>query len=279
LSVSLFDIQFGLNIAPWENQDLVSCLTRLTDLGYNGIEVTFKTFDNYADRVTILKEIVDNVGIEITSYVLKMDFNNLAKDSSILDQFQKVADFLQKMGGKYIILEQGLKATDDPDIHNQMAEFEKAITDFSGICADNNSELIYHPTPDSFITSPEMMNQVVELIYPLGTRICLDICDFITMGVHPIRFMDNYFDAVNIVHLNDMKILKGKKSWMINPPEKTHLGQGKVDLTGIWKYLQANEYKGWVIAECPPESSIDVDVDKATQFINKDMEVFLTNVL
>jgi inosose dehydratase len=279
LSLSLFDIQFGLNIGPWENNDLVPCLTRLTDLGYNGVEVTFNTFHNYSDRIIILKEIVDNVGIEIVSYVLKMNFGNLSKDSSILDQFQKVADFIQKMGGRYIIIEQGLPAENDPDTEVQFMDFERAITDFAGICSDSGAELIYHPTPDSFITSPEIMDQVVELIYPLGTRMCLDLSDFILMGIHPLQFMKDYFDAISIVHLNDMKILKGKKSWMINPPEKTLLGQGKVDIKGLWTYLQANQYKGWVIAECPEGSSMETDVDKTTQFINRDMEVFLTNVL
>ena len=279
MSISLFDIQFGLNIGPWENKELVPCLTRLTDLGYNGVEVTFNTFNNYADRITILREIVDNVGIEIVSYVLRMDFNHLTKDSSILDQFQKVADFIHKMGGRYIILEQGMCAESNPDVEVQLSEFEKAITDFSGICADSGADLIYHPTPDSFITSPEMMDRVVELIYPLGTRICLDVSDFILMGIHPVNFMKNYFDSVSIVHLNDMKILKGKKSWMINMPEKTILGQGKVDIQGLWTFLQAKEYKGWVIAECPPGSTIGGDVDKTTQYINKDMEVFLTNLL
>ena len=86
----------------------------------------------------------------------------------------------------------------------------------SGICADTGIQLVYHPTPDSFISSPEIMDRMVELIYPLGARICLDVCDFLLMGIHPIEFMKNYFDAVSIIHMNDMKILKGKKSWMIN---------------------------------------------------------------
>lgn len=279
MSVSLFDIQFGINIGPWENKELVPCLTKLTRLGYNGVEVTFNTYENYSDRLTILKEIVDNVGIEIVSYVLKMDFNELAKDFSILDQFQRVADFIQDIGGKYIIIEQGMKVEWEPDVETQLVEFERAITDFSGICADSGVQLVYHPTPDSFISSPEIMDRMVELIYPLGARICVDVCDFLLMGIHPIEFMKNYFDAVSIVHMNDMKILKGKKSWMINKPEKVILGQGKVDLKSIWVYLQANEYKGWIITECPPGSLIDEDVDKTTQFLNKDMEVFLTNLL
>jgi inosose dehydratase len=279
LSASLFDVQFGINIGPWENKELVPCLTKLTRLGYNGVEVTFNTYENYSDRLTILKEIVDNVGIEIVSYVLKMDFNELAKDFSILDQFQRVADFIQDIGGKYIIIEQGMNVEWQPDVETQLIEFERAITDFSGICADSGVQLVYHPTPDSFINSPEVMDRMVELIYPLGARICVDVCDFLLMGIHPIEFMKNYFDAVSIVHLNDMKILKGKKSWMINKPEKVVLGQGKVDLKSIWVYLQANEYKGWIITECPPGSTIEEDVDKTTQYINKDMEVFLTNLL
>lgn len=279
MSVSLFDIQFGINIAPWENKEIVPCLTKLTKLGYNGVEVTFNTYQNYSDRIAILKEIVDNVGIEIVSYVLKMDFNELAKDFSILDQFQRVADFVQDIGGKYIIIEQGMKVEWQPDIETQLIEFERAITDFSGICADSGVQLVYHPTPDSFISSSEILDRMVEIIYPLGARICMDVCDFLLMGIHPIEFMKNYFDAVSIIHLNDMKILKGKKSWMINKPEKAILGQGKVDLKSIWIYLQANQYKGWVITDCPKGSDLEEDIDKTTQYINKELEVFLTNLL
>jgi len=279
LSLSLFDIQFGLNIRPWENKELVPCLTRLTDLGYNGVEVTYKTFANYSDRISILKEIVDNVGIEIVSYLLRMDFNSLAKDSSVLDQFQKIADFINKMGGRYIILEQGFRAEKDPDKEVLLSEFERAITDFSGICADAGVDLVFLPTPDGFISDSEMMDQVVELIYPLGTRMALDVCDFMTMGIHPIEFMDSYLDAISIVRLNDMKISKNKKTHQFELPQRTLLGQGKVDLLSIWNFLQANSYKGWVIAECPEEASLSEGVDKTTSYINKDMEVFLTNVL
>lgn len=168
MSVSLFDIQFGLNIGPWESSELVQCLTKLTRLGYNGVEVTMETYDNYGDRISILKEIVNDVGIEITSYVLKMDFTDLAKDSSILDQFQRVADFIHNMGGKYIIVEQGMRVDWNADLDVQLSEFERVVTDFAGICADSNVELIYHPTLDSFIRSSEVMDRVVELIYPLG---------------------------------------------------------------------------------------------------------------
>ncbi|MBF0198159.1 MAG: sugar phosphate isomerase/epimerase [Planctomycetes bacterium] len=279
LAISLFDVQFGLNIGPWENDKLVPCLTKLTRLGYNGVEVTINTYDNYGDRLTVLQEIVDDVGIEIVSYVLDMNFYDLSRDFSILDQFQKVASFIQSMGGKYIIVEQGLPPANNADIDTQLNDFEKAVTDFSGICVDSGVELIFHPTPNSFISNNEIMDRMVELIYPLGARICLDVCDFLKMGVHPIQFMKKYFDAVKIVHLNDMKILKGKKSWMINPPEQTLLGQGRVDINSIWTYLQANEYKGWVIASCPEDATLEEGIDKTTHFINKELEVFLTNML
>lgn len=279
MSTTLFDIQFGLNIGPWEDDDLVPCLTKLTKMGYNGVEVTQNTYEHYSDRVDILHEIINDVGIEVVSYVLKMNFNELASDFSILDQFQKVADFIKAIGGKYIIIEQGLSVENDPDTEVQLSEFERAVTDFSGICKDSGIELIYHPTPDSFVTGSDMMDRIVELIYPLGARICFDVCDFMKMGIHPIQFMKKYFDAISIVHLNDMKILKGKKSWMINEPVQTLLGQGKVDINSIWLFLQAMEYKGWIVAQCPEGSTLGKDVDKTTQFINKDMEVFLTNLL
>ncbi len=279
LSTTLFDIQFGLNIGPWENDDLVPCLTKLTQLGYNGVEVTKKTFDNYSDRVDVLQEIINNVGIEVTSYVLKMNFNELVTDFSILDQFQDVVDFVKAVGGKFMIIEQGLDVEDNPDIEVQLSEFERAVTDFSGICKDSGVELIYHPTPNSFVTNSDIMDRVVELIYPLGARVCFDVCEYMKIGIHPIQFMKKYFDAISIVHLNDMKILKGKKSWMINEPVQTVLGQGKIDLKSIWLYLQAMEYKGWVVAQCPEEATLDEGVAKTTNFLNKDLEVFLTNLL
>lgn len=281
MSLSLFDIQFGLNIGPWENKDLVPCLTKLTGQGYNGVEVTFNTYRNYSDRITILKEIVDNVGIQIVSYVLKLDFRHLSKDSSILDQFQKVADFIQKMGGKYIIIEQGIQAgaEQEEDIDVLLQEFERAITDFSGICSDSGAELVYSPTPDSFIRSERVLEQVVELIYPLGVRMSMDVCDMMKMGFHPIEVLRKYLDAISIVHLSDMKILKGKKSHIINEPQSTILGQGKVDLKSVWHYLQANEYKGWIVARSAKETNMSEDINKTTQYLNKGLEVFLTNVL
>jgi len=279
LTSSLFDIQFCINIGPWEQESLIPCLTELTRQGFNGIEVTSDTYHNFSDRIGILKEIVHNVGIEIVSYVLKMDFSQLSTDSSLLDQFQRVANFIRSMGGQYIIIEQGMKAEWDPIVEDQLADFERMITDFAGICRESGVELVFHPTADSFIRSSEVMDRMVELTYPLGTRICMDVCEFMTMGIHPIQFMKKYFDAIRIVHFNDMKINKGKNSSVLFPPEKTVLGAGKVDLKSIWTYLQAMEYKGWIVIDCPHDTSMDKDIARVTRYLSKDLEVFLTNLL
>lgn len=278
-SISLFDIQFGINIAPWENEELVKCLTRVTKLGYNGVEVTGRTYREYADRIEILKEITDDVGIDITSYVLPLNFHDLARDSTLLDHFQRLASFIQKVGGSYIIIEQGLKPEWKPNEEDQLQDLERYITDFAGICSDSDVELIFHPTPQSFIRTPDMLERVVELIYPLGSRICFDICSLLQMGVHPIQFMKKYFDAIKVVHFNDMKIIKDKKGTSYQLPEKMLLGKGRVDLESIWLYLQAMEYKGWVIAEVPEHADLQQGIDTTTDYFSKSLEVFLTNLL
>lgn len=276
---TLFDIQFAMNIGPWEDLSLVPCLTRMTKLGYNGVEVTNRTFDSFVDRVEIFKEITEDVGIEVISYELKLDFDEVVADAALLDRFTRLAGFIHDIGGKFVIIEQGLKPEWKCDVDAQLSHFERILTDFSGICSDCGVELILHPTPDSFIRTPEIMGRVVELIYPLGCRVCFDVCNFMTMGIHPIRFIKKYFDAIRIVHLNDMKILKGKKTWTLNPPEKALLGQGKVDLKSVWLYLQAMEYKGWIIVECPMGVPMKKGLETTTNYLTKEMEVFLTNTL
>ena len=253
------------------------CLTRLTKLGYNGTEVTHRTYNRFGDCVEIFNEITQDVGIEVVSYVLKMDFDEVATNAALLDHFTHLAGFIHAIGGSYVIMEQGLLARWNANPEEQLNHFERFVTDFAGICTDADVELIYHPTPDSFIRTPEMMDRVVELAYPLGCRICFDICDFMQMGVHPLQFLKKYLDAVRIIHFNDMKILKGKKAWMINLPEKTLIGQGKVDLKSIWIYLQAMEYKGWIVVDCPLSTTMRKGIDATTHFLTKEMEVFLTN--
>lgn len=279
MTTTLFDTQFALNIGPWEKSSLVSCLTQMTRLGYNGIEVTDQTFQHYGDRVEIFREIADDVGIQVISYELKMDFDQVVKDATLLDHFTRLAGFIQAIGGKYVIVEQGLRPDHKVEEKERLASFERFLTDFSGICSDCGVELIFHPTPDSFISGPDIMNRVVELIYPLGCRICFDISNTMLMGVHPIQFLKKYFDAIKIVHMNDMKILKGKKAWVLTLPEPCMLGDGKVDLRSIWLVLQAMEYKGWIVVECPDGTPLKEGLEKTTGYITKDMEVFLTNTL
>ncbi len=279
MSESLFDTQFAMNIDSWERGDLVTCLTKLTQMGYDGIEVTNGTYVSFGDRVQILREIIDDVGIKLVSYVLKLDFDEVAENHTLLDHFSRLADFVHKLKGKYVIVEQGLPCTWQTDVEEQLNHFEKVITDFAGICADNNVELVFHPTHDSFIRTPEMLDRVVELIYPLGCRICFDVCSFMSMGVHPIQFLKKYFDAVRVIHLNDMKILKGKKAWMINPPNQTLLGDGKVDLKAVWLFLQAMEYKGWIIIDNPPKTSLEEGMDRVTKYLNSNLEIYLTNTI
>ena len=94
MTTALFDTQFGINIGPWELGDLVPCLTRLTKLGYNGIEVTHRTYNSFGDRVEIFNEITQDVGIEVVSYVLKMDFDEVATNAALLDHFTHLAGFI-----------------------------------------------------------------------------------------------------------------------------------------------------------------------------------------
>jgi inosose dehydratase len=125
---------------------------------------------------------------------------------------REVADFVSKMGARYLIylpqLYRGLdgnfrdKRTLDSDdwayLTRHMSEMGRIVTGDYGV------RLVFHPHADSQIGSQEEVDRLLQETDPSIVSLCLDTGHIAYCGGDSLRIIDQYPDRIKYVHLKQV---------------------------------------------------------------------------
>jgi inosose dehydratase len=95
--------------------------------------------------------------------------------------------------------------------------------------------------------TPEEVAEILAHCDPKNVKLELDVAHYHQGGGDPVAAIRKYQGRLNALHLKDVR----PKTDATDPKAYTfvELGQGKVDLPGVFKALQEIKFKGWGIIE------------------------------
>ena len=237
--------------AYWDNQ-LAHMIEVTAKAGMAGIEPIFPWMGDLADADKLAASL-DQHGIELAAIAFVQDWNHPEETTKEKEAADRAIELLKRFPEAIFCTVQ--MPTGRHDLEQRQLNLVNNVNAVSRRAADAGLTCSFHPnSPETSINRTE--DDYCTIIERLDTTVTgwtPDVGHIINGGMDPLNKMKDYQELINHVHYKD---------WDGNP-EFALMGEGKVDLLGITKWLNDQEYDGWIICEDEAPQAVD-DPDGVT---------------
>jgi len=173
---------------------------------------------------------------------------NTGKDEETIQMHVNNAKFVKALGGQHIQVTNssrpkggGAPTTADLQTYgkllNEIGKRTKAI----GV------QTTYHNHMHQLGETPQEVDTILANCDADNVKLLLDVAHYHQGGGNPVEAIRKYQNRLRALHLKDVR----PKAGDTNPRAYTfvELGQGQVDLPGVFKTLEAIKFKGWGVVE------------------------------
>ncbi len=266
------NVKLGMAPIGWTNDDMPDlgaentfqqCVSEMALAGFTGSEVGSK----YPKDPAVLKEYLDIRGIQIcnqwfSSFLCSQPYEQVEKD------FRAQLSFLKALGADVIGPSEQTRSCQgqlDVSVFSGKAMFTpdefRRLTDgmnkLGHIAKEEGMRLAFHHHMGTGVQTIEETERFLNDTDPDKVYLLFDSGHFAFSEEDPIAALKKFISRVGHVHLKDMrtdvyKEVKAADSSFLDAVRAgvfTVPGDGSVDFPAIFKILDENSYKGWMVVE------------------------------
>ncbi len=234
---------WGLN----EKSQLETALRDVKEAGFSYFESVMKTVEIYEDS---FEEFMDLVNREKV-YPVSFYFNLMGDEASDLETVKEALDFLRKAGVKRASIQAPYKEGGGAS----KEELEVLVRTLGGVIdlmAPDGIIPCLHPHANTQVMYENEVDYVME-----HSKIAFgpDTAHLMVGGSDPVEMFKRYADRIEFVHLKDVRknetvrVDESRNEAFEIYSDFLELGEGDVDLTGIFDVLDASGYAGYITVE------------------------------
>ncbi len=290
------NVKLGIAPIAWTNDDMPDlgaentfeqCVSEMALAGYTGSEVGNK----YPKDPKVLKKALDLRGMEICNqwfscFLITKPFKEVEK------AFRKQCAFLKAMGAKIIgASEQSYSVQGQLKTpvfgHKYVMNDKEWKTFCEGLnklgkiaLNDYGIHLTFHHHMGTVVQDEKEVDRMMKNTDPKYVSLLFDTGHFAYCGVDPLKMVKKYVKRIKHVHLKDIrkdvvaKVKKNKLSFLqgVRLGAFTVPGDGCINFDPIFKVLEQNKYKGYMLVEAEQDPAKANPLEyaiKARKFIRK----------
>lgn len=264
-------LRFGYAEITWGDNDR-QALDDIAAVGFPGVQLRSNSLPHFTPaelRATLLAHKLTFVALSSGDMSLdKPEAEELARNVAH-------AQYLKDAGGLYLqILDSGAgkkgPRTVTPD---ECLRLGRLLTELGKRTAGIGVPLGYHNHMGTISEHPENLARVLDAADPKYVRLELDIAHSLQGGGDPIAQIHTYRDRLLFLHLKDVITLPPTAEGAAPGYRWVELGQGRVDVPGVFAALKKANFRGWCIVELDgvpvpsrtPRQSAEINRDFLTQ--------------
>jgi inosose dehydratase len=257
LKGSKFNI--GYSAITWGGKDDIA-IRELASLGYKGIQLRANTFGPYRNKVSDLRQLLTDNGLQLCMFSSGNVEIDPAKEESTIDTHVAHASFVKALGGKSLQLTNSARPKDRLPTTDELKRLAKVMNEIGKQTADLGVQAVYHNHMHQLGETPEEIDVIVQAMDPRYVKLLLDIAHYKQGGGEPEKAVLKYKNMIHAVHLKDTKPTDSKRGYKF-----VELGQGRVDVPAVFKALNKIKFDGWAVVELdgvpdPGKSPLDCAV-------------------
>ncbi|MBP6054825.1 MAG: sugar phosphate isomerase/epimerase [Cytophagaceae bacterium] len=247
--------RMGYSAITWGGKDELA-IEELSGLGFKGIQLRANTYAKYKDNPAEIKALLDSKGMSLVMFSSGNVEIDPAKKEANAAMHLNHARFVKALGGTSIQLTNSLRKNNIPPTADELARLAVAMNEIGALTKEIGIQATYHNHMNQYGETPEEVDALVKAMNPAYVRLLLDVAHYHQGGGKPVEAVLKYQKVLHSLHIKDVECpIKGDS----NPKSYkfVELGQGNVDLLGVFAALDKIKFSGWAIVE------LDAVPDKA----------------
>lgn len=247
--------RMGYSAITWGGKDELA-IEELSGLGFKGIQLRANTYAKYKDNPAEIKALLDSKGMSLVMFSSGNVEIDPAKMEANVAMHVNHARFIKALGGSSLQLTNSLRKNNVPPTADELARLAAAMNEIGKQTKEIGVQATYHNHMNQYGETPEEVDALVQAMDPKYLRLLLDVAHYHQGGGKPAEAVIKYQKVLHSLHIKDVECpIKGdtnSKSYKF-----VELGQGNVDLVGVFAALDKIKFGGWAIVE------LDAVPDKA----------------
>jgi inosose dehydratase len=247
-------LKFGAEVYTWFMKDNGAAhanrLGHMIDVsaqaGFSGIEPIYSWMGDLSDPAK-LKDKLDQAGIELAAIAFVQSWNQPEESAQERRGADAAIALLKQFPGAMLCTVQMPEGRHN--LEQRRLNLVANVNAVSRRAADAGVPASFHPnSPHTSINRTEDDYRVIlEGLDASVTGWTPDVGHIINGGMDPLAKMQEYAELINHVHYKD---------WDGNP-EFALMGEGKVDLVGVTRWLAERAFHGWIVCEDEAQMAIE----------------------
>jgi inosose dehydratase len=241
-------LQLAYSAITWGGKDL-DAMKDIAALGFKGVQLRANTYDTYKTKVQELKDQILANGLSLPMFSSGNVEIDPAKEESTINYHVAHASFVKALGGTSIQLTNSLRKKGEAPTTEQLKRLTFVMNEIGKQTADLGIQTTYHNHMNQFGETPEEVDTIVQAMNPKYLRLLLDVAHYHQGGGNPAKAVLQYKDIIDALHIKDVQSPLSEKPEDPKAYKFVELGQGNVDLKGVFDNLQKINFKKWAIVE------------------------------
>jgi inosose dehydratase len=242
------NLKLAYSAITWGGKDL-DAMKDIAALGFKGVQLRANTYDTYKTKVSELKDqiVANNLALPMfSSGNVEID---PAKESSTIDLHVAHASFVKALGGTHIQLTNSLRQKGKLPTTEELKRLTFVMNEIGKQTADLGIQTTYHNHMNQFGETPEEVDGIVQAMNPKYLRLLLDVAHYHQGGGDSAKAVLQYKDILEALHLKDVQSPLPEKPNEPKAYKFVELGQGNVNMKGVFDSLAKIKFNKWGIVE------------------------------
>lgn len=238
-------LKVGYSAITWGGND-VQAMKDISALGFKGIQLRSNILKEYSTKPESVKELLKQYNLEFPMFSSGNANINTGNDEAVIKMHLDNAKFVKAVGGKFIQVTNSSRPKFGAPSRIDLEKYGKLLNEIGKKTRDMGIQTTYHNHMHQLGETPEEVDIILENCDKDYVKLLLDIAHYYQGGGDPVKAIRQHKDRLIALHLKDVRPKKG-----LDPKAYTfvELGQGKVNLPGVFKALEDIKFKGWGIVE------------------------------
>ena len=238
-------LKIGYSAITWSGND-VQAMKDIAALGFKGIQLRSNILKEYGTKPEAVKELLKQYNLEFPMFSSGSANINTGDDEAVIQMHLDHASFVKSVGGKFIQVTNSSRPKEGVPSQSDLQKYGRILNEIGKRTRDIGIQTTYHNHMHQLGETPQEVDVILENCDSENVKLLLDVAHYHQGGGDPVKAIRQYQNRIKALHLKDVRPKGGSDSKAYTFVE---LGQGKVDLPGVFKVLEEIKFKGWGIIE------------------------------
>lgn len=245
VSAGVPGLKLGYSAITWGGND-VQAIKDISALGFKGIQLRSNILKDFGSKPQEIRAMLGQYKLELPMFSSGNANINTGDDPAVIQTHLNNAKFVKALGGENIQITNSSRPKSAAPTTEDLRKYGQLLNEIGKRTLEIGVQTNYHNHMGQLGQTAEEVDIILANCDNNNVRFLLDIAHYHQGGGDPVKAIGQYKDRLKALHLKDVR---PNPAGGANAYTFVELGQGRVDLPGVFTALNNIGFKGWGIVE------------------------------